>query len=49
MGARFIAKPQSLTDNVPQTVHELADVIGALQEIAKITHLPTARPISNRH
>ena len=42
--AGFVAKPQSLTASLAQALDKLADVIGAVQKIAKLTYLPTARP-----
>jgi hypothetical protein len=44
----FVAVPQSLTASLAQALDKLADVIGAVQKIAKLTYFPTARPTCNR-
>jgi hypothetical protein len=46
--AGFVAEPQSLTASLAQVLDKLADVIGAVQKIAKLTYFPTARPTGNR-
>ena len=46
--AGFIAQAQPLTAPA-QTLYKLADVIGAVQKIAKMPHVPAACPIGNRN
>jgi len=46
--AGFVAEAESLTASLAQALDELGDVISAVQKIAKLTHLPTARPAGNR-
>ena len=46
--AGFVAEPESLTASLAQALDKLADVIGAVQKIAKLTDLPTARRIGDR-
>ena len=46
--AGFVAEPQSLNASLAQALDKLADVIGAVQKIAKLTYFPTARPTANR-
>ena len=47
--AGFVAEPQSPTVSLAQALDKLADVIGAVQKIAEMAHLPAARPTSNRN
>ena len=44
--AGFVAEPWLLT-SLAQALDKLADVIGAVQKIAEMAHLPTARPVGN--
>jgi len=46
--AGFVAESQSMTASLAQALDKLADVIGAVQKIAKLTYFPTARPTGNR-
>ena len=42
--AGFVAEPWSLTTRLAQTLDKLADLIGAVQKIAEMAHLPAAFP-----
>ena len=42
--AGFVAEPYPLTASLAQALDKLADVIGAVQKIAEMAHLPTGAP-----
>jgi hypothetical protein len=42
--AGFVAEPQSLNASLAEALDKLADLIGAVQKIAEMAHLPAAFP-----